>query len=218
MIRVLFLLLMCNMHNTSHHTYTTREKKQIIDRINQLSRTEHEEILKLINDTVAPSYTQNRNGIFINFKALPDDLIKQIDDFVHFCFQNKVKLDEYDIRINECKLNNTIDALLDDDNDDNETNNKEVESKPLSTIINKKNYVEGVDQSWIHALKECKQKDKLDNMIEVLENNLQKVHKKKSCNMKFSIAKKKYGRKVLNDKKVESDLFSNLEKEEYLHT
>jgi hypothetical protein len=195
--------------------YTNRERKIIIDKINQLSQTEHQEIFKLISDHHEDiAFTQNCNGIFINFRSIHNDVVSKIDDFVTFCLENKIKLDEYDQRINECKINNKIDLII---TKGTPVQNQELmqRSQPLNIIIHKNAYKENHDTEWLTSLRECKQKEKLDNIIDILESNTIKVTKKKTCNMKFSNAKKKFARKVIADKKYDMDLMSCLEPDLY---
>lgn len=181
-----------------------------MDRISMLSDTEHNEIFKLLKDR-GISFTQNRNGVFLNFKSVPDDVIISIDQFVTFCFANKKDLDEYDKRLNECKLNNNVESLV----------KEKEEYHRMSVCIDdvfKHDNQSSQDHKWISALKESKDKQRIESMIDMLETNLQKVHKKKSCNMKYANAKKKYARKVIaqDNKKPECDVFSVLTLDAYV--
>jgi hypothetical protein len=178
---------------------SNREKKHLIDQIAGLGVTEHAEIFKIIGDSV--KYTQNSNGIFLNLKDLPADILENIKKFVDFCLENKTQLDEYDLKLNECKLNN---------------NKLESTEAPLSLddVIT----IPTIQNEWIDKLKESKQKERIDNVVEILEGNLQKINKKKTCNTKYSNAKKKYGRKVVVDRKSEGETLSVLTPEPYFLT
>lgn len=86
-------------------TYTNRMRKSIIERINCLTPTEHEEIFAIIRGAAgSATFTRNNNGVFFNLASLPDDVMAQIDRFVAFCMDNKQALDEYDKKLNESKL------------------------------------------------------------------------------------------------------------------
>ena len=197
--------------------YSNRERKSIIDKINQLSQTEHLEILKIIRiSDKQMSFTQNCNGIFLNFRSVSDHVVGQIDKFVHFCHDNKVKLDEYDQKINECKINNKIDLIIESSTGAS-IDSAKTKSQPLNAIIHKTHYKDNHEFEWIQNLKEVKQKERLDNIIDILENNMSKITKKKTCNMKFSNAKKKFARKVMVDKKYDTELVSCLNHESYTY-
>lgn len=182
---------------------TTKEKRQLIEQIANLGTTEHAEIFKIIGANV--KYTQNSNGVFLNFKELSNDTVEEIRKFVDFCLENKTQLDEYDLKLNECKLNNKFDAP------------GEVSSEltSLDVVINSGG---GCCDEWIDKLKESKQKERIDNVVEVLEGNLQRITKKKTCNTRFSNAKKKYGRKVVVDKRNDGETLNVLNPEPYLIT
>jgi hypothetical protein len=49
-------------------------------------------------------HTRNKNGVFVNMSTLPNDVVHTIHQFVSFCHDNKIVLDEYDKRLNECKF------------------------------------------------------------------------------------------------------------------
>ena len=83
--------------NKNTNLSTIREKKNLVKAIEGLSKVEHIEIFKLFKKKNV-NYTENSNGIFINFTALEDDIIKQLDKFVNFCLKNR----------NYLKLNETI--------------------------------------------------------------------------------------------------------------
>ena len=206
--------------DVSPHVYSTRERKALIEKISKLSSTEHEEILKIIKEANGVSYSQNRNGVFINFRNIANDTVARIHAFVDFCFANNEHLDEYDKRINECKFGNKL-AINEANNSMSVNTSVSVgacsSSQPLNQVMNRMRDITSQDTEWQQALKECKAMEKVETMIDVLENNISRVHKKKTCNMKFSNAKKKYARRsATSDKKCDIDLVSNLIHEPYL--
>lgn len=87
------------------------ENKDLVDQINNLNKEYQYEIFKIIKKNNIP-YTENNNGIFINFKELTciDELIK----YINFIKDNKKKLEEFEKikEINRKKLtyinNNSI--------------------------------------------------------------------------------------------------------------
>lgn len=104
------------------------ENKDLVDQINNLNKEYQYEIFKIIKKNNIP-YTENNNGIFINFKELTciDELIK----YINFIKDNKKKLEEFEKikEINRKKLtyinNNSItnDDIEDTLNEENIINN-----------------------------------------------------------------------------------------------
>lgn len=184
--------------------YSTKQKKQLLEKINNLTSTEHEEIfniiLRSISDEKKINYTTNKNGVFFNLSTLEEATIDEIEKFVDFCYANKKDLDEYDKRLNECKATTNIINLN------------------LETIVEKK----GCDTAlpicdWntinIDQTLDNKQTQSIVNFIERLHSD---KSGKKKLNVKFHNAKKKYAKKVVSDAKFEYDLLSELCQEEYL--
>ena len=91
--------------------FTIRERKLLMQRIQDLGATEHEEIFKMLSARDV-DHTRNSNGIFVNLSAVSDDLLGEISRFVAFCMENKSSLDEYDKRLNECKFNQNYDYCM----------------------------------------------------------------------------------------------------------
>jgi hypothetical protein len=85
--------------------YTSRDCKLLNHRISEMGDTEHHEIYRILdNHGVAATATVNGNGMFVNLSKLDNSIIDEIHKFVSFCMDNKVSLDEYEQRINECKI------------------------------------------------------------------------------------------------------------------
>jgi hypothetical protein len=89
--------------------YTIKEKRNIIDYIQKLNKEQHIEIFKILYyDNI--KFTENQNGIFINFHLVSDDTIKKIENFMIFCRNKQEELE---------KKNNDLQQeryLLDDPN------------------------------------------------------------------------------------------------------
>lgn len=86
------------------HKYSNRDRQLLAQRISELGPTEHKEIYGILN-THSVEYTRNSNGVFVNMTTLPDVILSIIEQFVSFCHDNKLILDEYDKRLSECKFN-----------------------------------------------------------------------------------------------------------------
>jgi hypothetical protein len=200
--------------------WTTRDKKHLIEKIGLLSQTEHDEIFKIIQmghqdlgcDT---TYTQNNNGIFINITNANNDVMRKVDDFVDFCLKNKDELDEYDKRINECKLRNDYTGIMGNIMNNNvecdvkSSSLAEVISQEKATLINEKK------EDFEKLVLESKKNEKLSAFVNMLEDNIEHVHKKKG-NMKYINAKKKFGRKLASEKKNDMEHSNILEVEPYV--
>lgn len=87
-----------------------RYRKTLMRRVQQLGTTEHEEILRII-DSHGVHRTRNRNGVFVNLTTTPTEVLGRIKAFVDFCFDNKDQLDEYDKKLQQCKINHSYGAL-----------------------------------------------------------------------------------------------------------
>lgn len=90
--------------------YTVRRRRLLAQRIGDLGPTEHHEIYKIIcNNNI--EHTQNSNGVFVNLTTIDDATVDRICKFVDFCHTNKQHLDEYDKRLNECKLSQNFNRI-----------------------------------------------------------------------------------------------------------
>jgi hypothetical protein len=191
--------------------YTNKHKKRLFEKINSLSKTEHEEIYKIIqmfnskhtekDSDIQVSLSKNKNGVFFNLTEISDELFEEIDAFVTYCINNTKDLDDYDKKINECKYNNTILHI----NLDN------MPKDELQSVRDKE------EDDWNTILKDNVSQQKVVTFIEKLMSDRDKVGKKK-MNVKFNNAKKKYAKRVTNEKKIDGDGFKDLEIEPYLLT
>lgn len=186
--------------------YTNKHKKRLFEKITSLSKTEHEEIYKIIkthnektDEDNQISLSRNKNGIFFNLTEIPDDLFESIDSFVTYCINNTKDLDDYDKKINECKYNNTIFHI----------NLNTMPRDELPSVREKS------EEDWNTIVKDTNAQQKVVTFIEKLMSDRDKVGKKK-INVKFNNAKKRYAKRVTNDKKIESEGFKDLDVEPYM--
>lgn len=170
--------------------YSSKVKKALFEKIRSLSSTEHEEILKIVKSKDI-NYSQNKNGVFFNLSVLDDETIEYINKFVEFCLSNKKDLDEYDKKLNDCKLNNNFDTIMNISLDKMERLDEE-------EFLNKDK-----DDGWekIDDLPSRKTQ-RIINFIEKMTNDKEKCGKKKT-NIKFHNARKKYSKRVYNERKYE---------------
>jgi hypothetical protein len=175
-----------------------RNKRVVMDKISKLGRTEHEEIFKiLIRHNVG--YMQNSNGIFCNFSTVSDEILSEIETFVEYCEKNQLELDAYDKKINYGLLSknggNVLQPALNSDLGIVLQSNEEQDEIIKDTVMTS---------------------DKVRGFVNMLENNLERIHNKNS-NSKFVYARKRYSRKLISDKKTYSDCNCNLHKEDYCY-
>ena len=88
--------------NKNIHEYSIIEKKEIVNKIGTLSKIEHIEIFKILKKNNI-KYTENSNGIFINFINVDNHIIESLDEFIKFCYKNKDSLVENENILNEKK-------------------------------------------------------------------------------------------------------------------
>lgn len=88
----------------------SRIRKLILDKVRLLGATEHQEIFLMLQ-THGIAHSSNSNGVFINLSTVPDDVLAIVRAFVDYCADNKKTLDEYEKRIQECKITHKFDRI-----------------------------------------------------------------------------------------------------------
>jgi hypothetical protein len=176
--------------------YNNKFRKVLFEKINNMTKTEHEEIFKIIRDKNSNvNYSKNKNGVFLNLSSLNDETIHEVNNFVTYCINNKKELDDYDKKLNECKINNY-----------------------LSNIASLNNNLKiGIDEmdDWNSLVPESKSIQKISTFVEKLMNDHDRIGKKK-INQKFSNAKKKYSKKVCIERKFETEDNIELNNDTYI--
>jgi hypothetical protein len=179
--------------------YNNKFRKVLFEKINNMTKTEHEEIFKIIkSQDNSITYSKNKNGIFFNLSSLNDNTIFEVDNFVNYCINNKQDLDDYDKKINECKINNNYANII-------EVNLQDVPKQSLIEPI----------EDWNAVVGDSKSMQKITTFIEKLMTDHDKIGKKK-MNQKFSNAKKKYSKKVCIERKFETEDNTELNNDGYL--
>lgn len=186
--------------------YTNKQRKALLDKINTLSSTEHEEIYRIIC-AHAISVSKNKNGVFFNLSAIGDDVVKQISLFVEYCLSNKEKLDEYDKRLNECKMMNKFGKI----------ENMNIKLEELVTVDN-----HDVKDNWSNLKFDAKTNARVVQVIQKMTEDRDRLCVKKT-NSKYITAKKKYSKKCNIDveilrKKFDFETCEELVNEQYLIT
>jgi hypothetical protein len=178
--------------------YNNRFRRQLVQQVKCLSETEHEEVFKIMHMN-GIEYTKNKNGFFFNISLVDDSVIKLIHEFVSFSLENKKHLDEYDKKMNECKINNNYTEFM------------QTSSVPLENIDH---IIDHRKDDWSKLIDPYK--DKLNSMFDSINDNIVKAAKRK-CNTKFNLAKKKYSKRITSDKKIDIEQESTLTAESYVH-
>ena len=186
--------------------YTNKQRRSILEKINSLSSTEHEEILKIVKRH-GISFSQNKNGIFFNLSNLDYQILYEIDMFVTYCISNKKELDEYDKIINECKLSNRIDGVM----------------PAISTSLGEMSRLSGRESekegaiesraSWNKYKVDAATIEKFVRFAEKVASDKEKGCKKK-MNVKFNNAKKRFAKK--SERKIDPDMKDVLMEEPYI--
>lgn len=181
-------------------TFNIKHKKSLYERISSLTSTEHEEVFKIIREHNI-NFSKNKNGIFFNLTAVPDEVVTKIDEFVKYCVSNKHELDEYDKKLNECKINNNFDTIM-----------------PLSAL-GQRDYDDSSScqevVTWDNLKPSDDQIDRFQKFVDRMVHERDKIAKRKS-NVKFNNAKKKYSKKASCDRKFDVDMMDNLQHEPYI--
>ncbi len=73
--------------------YTIKDKRTMIEYIQRLNKEQHIEIFKILYyDGI--KYTENQNGIFINFHTVNDETIEKISRFINYCKNKQEELEK----------------------------------------------------------------------------------------------------------------------------
>jgi len=159
-----------------------KRRKVLFERIGYLSKTEHEEIFKILKSNNITSYSKNRNGVFFNLSNISVDVLEEIEAFVEYCHNNKKYLDDYEQKINECKINNNYTNI--------------VSAPPEFVVLGKQ------EDDWSAVLQDSKNETKIQSFIERMASDRDRIGKKK-VNIRFNNAKKRYSKKIQSDTRYE---------------
>lgn len=179
------------------HQYNNKFRKILFEKINGMTRTEHEEIFKILSKHEDDlQYSRNKNGIFFNLSSLDEKIVEEINNFVNYCINNKKQLDDYDKKINECKINNNLNHIMISLEDAPKQSGKEP------------------TEDWNAIAGDSRSIQKITTFIEKLMHDQDRLSKKKG-NQKFSNAKKKYAKKTCVERKFEIEDSVELSSEAY---
>lgn len=181
--------------------YNSRLRKQIIEKIDKLSSTEHHEIFKIMKRNNI-QYTCNNNGIFINFTFVKDAIVCELDQFIDFCIQNRKMLDEYDMKLNECKITRDYETLRQTDGNLQSQLPEEDTTSVMNSVSLDKHFRDApqiiTSETWMTMIQTTKEEENIRSLLKMLQIQTEKTSKKK-VNTKFNVAKKKYSRRVVSE-------------------
>ncbi len=175
--------------------FNNKQRKHLVNQINGLSYTEHEEIYKIIKKH-GLSYSQNKNGIFFNISSFPNEVVDEIYKLVSFCMSQQHELDEYDLKINECKMSNNVQRM-------------DIKKHFEANAEHQRRQIEHIHEKLDEASME-----KLTNFVEKMKQDREKIGKKKT-HTSFLNCKKRF-LKVSGERKIEKDLEDELNQEPFL--
>lgn len=177
--------------------YSNRMRKQVIERINSLTSTQHEEIFSIIQRRATEvAFTRNNNGVFFNMALLPDDVIADIDAFVSFCLHTKQELDEYDKRLNECKLG--MDSQLQEGEQEDLMGLNIVEQVTHQSLV-EHHVQDEPSTAWASLLEQQTRVD--PGFQRYIATMYSEKQAKRKPNTRFYTAKKKYAKRFGGDRK-----------------
>ena len=112
-----------------------------------------------------------------------DDIVKQIFLFVDYCVSNKEQLDEYDKKLNECKMLNRFGKI----------ENMNIKLEELVTIDN-----HDISDNWTTLKLDHKANSRVMQVVQKMNEDKEKLCVKKT-NSKYITAKKKFSKKCIID-------------------
>lgn len=169
-------------------------KQIIVSKIEQnLTHIEHGEIFKILQKHNVP-FTKNKNGCFFNIAPINSEMVSEIERFVEYCQANKQNIEDYNKRLDECKLKGTISQKKDgsveaDDNavDEDDDDDDEFEEDD-DTILSE----------------DAEEQDVIEAVINTPAATVSLDRKKTMT--KFVIAKKRFGKKSQSEHRVDYDV------------
>lgn len=173
--------------------YTIDTRKLLVEKIEKLTKVEHQEIFKIFNNH-SIKYTKNMNGFFFNITEIPDNIIEEIENVVKFYLNNKKELDDMQkTMIKYHMINKNTEYEI---NYDHVENNMPETNENWESLLNKKDI------------------QKINLTIDDIISSRNKKYKSE-FNDKFVLALKKYIHYFNTNKKIDNENIPFLFKEQY---
>lgn len=165
-------------------------RKVLMDKIATLGSTEHAEIFRILKKHDIP-HTQNKNGIFINITSVAPEVVKEVSDFVRFCAHNNKELEEYDKRLNQCKLYQNLDCMSTPPTGSMHTTHGQQQQHPLKKMTS----------AAIAASVPPRPGSNMHRFFESLEHSMETLGRRHHTvgSSKYAAARKKYSKRNVQD-------------------
>ena len=177
----------------NHQMNLTYRKKLIVSKVESLTQVEHGEIFKIMERNSSP-YSQNKNGYFFNIAMLGESVVSEIEQFIEYCHNNKKDIDDYNKRLDECKLKGTISSTRGENEDRGGGGEDEEDEEDGDVIVVLDEEVE----------EEMDEEDEVKKVVAAASVTTF-VDRKKTMT-KFVIAKKRFAKKTVNEQRVDYDV------------
>lgn len=166
-------------------------RKVLMDKISGLGSTEHAEIFRILKKHNIP-HTQNKNGIFVNITSVSNDVIKELSDFVAFCAHNNKELEEYDKRLNQCKLYQNLDCMA-------SSSTSQVLPPQPTTFDKKASAKAGTMSAVVNAIMPPRPGSNMHRFFESLEQSMEVSGRRHQTigSSKYAAARKKYSKRIV---------------------
>jgi cobalamin biosynthesis protein CobT len=176
-------------------------KKTIVDKVSQLTSTEHNEIFKILEKNGVP-HSRNKNGCFFDLRTVDEKVLGDIEQFVSYCIDNKASLEEYNKQLSECKLRGTMSkpepvietSKPEEDEDDEDEDDDEDDD----SLLEEEEEEEEEDDE-----EEDEVEDEVEEDAKPATDDL--AARKKSTSM-FVNAKKRFSKRTVVDVRVDYDV------------
>jgi hypothetical protein len=168
--------------------------KKVVNAIRDLSKTEIDELFKLLYKENC-EYTQNNNGIFFNLSWVSEETMAKIEQFIEFCNQSNTELVRYE----------TLCDVL---------NHKLYEVDKKAHVISIKESKEMRDAAALSkaSMNKQKQKPPIEGENDEEEEEKKNGNTKVSSSMRFYLLKKRFSKPIVMTTTYENDLMT----EEYI--
>lgn len=198
-------------------------KRQLILDVQKLDINSKVEIFNYLV-TLNVGFMENTNGVFFSINDISDDLLFQLREKLKILQQfqmHNVKINEMLKDSNNHKYKSEFLRSL---NEEKISTHHETENVKENTLLALNNMIDEdpTTRSKTNDENSFFEKSKMseyDSVIKDIENRHNKMNKKHSIYVKYSLAKKKYNKQSIsaeNNKKIENFYLNELEEESYI--
>ena len=174
--------------------------KKVVNSIRDLSKTEIDELFKLLYKDHC-EYTQNNNGIFFNLSWVSEETMTKIEQFMQFCNRSNTELVKYETLCDV--LNHKLYENIKKDDD-----NLRV-PKGLTIKLKSRNIIEKEKEKVKEKEKDPEQAGEMNtekDLEQEDEDSRKTVSTKISSSMRFYLLKKRFSKPLILTSTYENDL------------